>query len=40
MFHSFGLTLAGLFPILAGGKLIHHPDPTDASALARKLAGY
>jgi long-chain-fatty-acid--[acyl-carrier-protein] ligase len=40
MFHSFGLTLAGLFPILAGGKLVHHPDPTDASALAAKLAAY
>ncbi len=40
MFHSFGLTLAGLFPILAGGKLIHHPDPTDAAALAAKIAAY
>jgi long-chain-fatty-acid--[acyl-carrier-protein] ligase len=40
MFHSFGLTIAGLFPILAGVKVIHHPDPTDASALARKLAAY
>jgi long-chain-fatty-acid--[acyl-carrier-protein] ligase len=40
MFHSFGLALAGLFPILAGGKLVHHPDPTDASALAEKIATY
>lgn len=40
MFHSFGLTLASLFPILAGGKLVHHPDPTDASALAGKIAAY
>ena len=40
MFHSFGLNLAGLFPILAGGKLVHHPDPTDASALAGKIAAY
>lgn len=40
MFHSFGLTIAGLFPILAGAKVVHHPDPTDASALARKLASY
>jgi acyl-CoA synthetase (AMP-forming)/AMP-acid ligase II len=40
VFHSFGLTLAGLFPILAGGKLLHHPDPTDAAALAVKLATY
>jgi long-chain-fatty-acid--[acyl-carrier-protein] ligase len=40
MFHSFGLTIAGLFPILAGAKVVHHPDPTDASALARKAASY
>jgi long-chain-fatty-acid--[acyl-carrier-protein] ligase len=40
LFHSFGLTLASLFPILAGARLVHHPDPTDASALARKLAAY
>jgi acyl-CoA synthetase (AMP-forming)/AMP-acid ligase II/1-acyl-sn-glycerol-3-phosphate acyltransferase/acyl carrier protein len=40
MFHSFGLALASLFPILAGGRVVHHPDPTDAAALARKLAGY
>jgi len=40
MFHSFGLTIASLFPILAGAKVVHHPDPTDANALARKAAGY
>jgi long-chain-fatty-acid--[acyl-carrier-protein] ligase len=40
MFHSFGLALASLFPILAGGRVVHHPDPTDAAALARKLAAY
>jgi long-chain-fatty-acid--[acyl-carrier-protein] ligase len=40
MFHSFGLNLAGLFPILAGGKLVHHPDPTDAAALAAKITLY
>jgi long-chain-fatty-acid--[acyl-carrier-protein] ligase len=40
LFHSFGLTLASLFPILAGGRVAHHPDPTDASALAGKLAFY
>jgi acyl-CoA synthetase (AMP-forming)/AMP-acid ligase II/1-acyl-sn-glycerol-3-phosphate acyltransferase/acyl carrier protein len=40
MFHSFGLTIAGLFPILAGAKVVHHPDPTDASSLARKAASY
>lgn len=40
LFHSFGLTLASLFPILAGGRVVHHPDPTDAAALAQKLAAY
>lgn len=40
MFHSFGLTIAGLFPILAGAKVVHHPDPTDASSLAKKAAAY
>lgn len=40
MFHSFGLTIAGLFPILAGAKVVHHTDPTDASSLARKAAAY
>lgn len=40
MFHSFGLTIAGLFPVLAGAKVVHHPDPTDAGGLARKAATY
>ncbi|WP_439630549.1 AMP-binding protein [Gemmata sp.] len=40
MFHSFGLTIATLLPVLAGSKLVHHPDPTDATGLARKLAAY
>jgi long-chain-fatty-acid--[acyl-carrier-protein] ligase len=40
LFHSFGLTLASLFPILSGSRVVHHPDPTDASALARKVALY
>jgi long-chain-fatty-acid--[acyl-carrier-protein] ligase len=40
MFHSFGLTIASLFPVLAGAKVVHHPDPTDAASLVRKLAGY
>lgn len=40
MFHSFGLALASLFPILAGGRVVHHPDPTDAAALAGKLVSY
>jgi long-chain-fatty-acid--[acyl-carrier-protein] ligase len=40
MFHSFGLTVTSTLPILAGMKVVHHPDPTDASALARKIATY
>ena len=40
MFHSFGFTLTGLFPLLAGIRVIHHPDPTDAAALARKIGNY
>ncbi len=40
MFHSFGLTLTGLLPLLAGVRVVHHPDPTEGAALARKVAAY
>lgn len=40
MFHSFGFTVTGLLPLLAGIRVVHHPDPTDAAALARKVAAY
>jgi acyl-CoA synthetase (AMP-forming)/AMP-acid ligase II/1-acyl-sn-glycerol-3-phosphate acyltransferase/acyl carrier protein len=40
MFHSFGLTIAGLFPLLSGAKVVHHPDPTDATGLAKKAVMY
>lgn len=40
MFHSFGLTVTGLLPLLVGLRVVHHPDPTDSSALARKVAMY
>ena len=40
MFHSFGLTLTGILPLVTGVKIVHHPDPTDVGALARKIAAY
>jgi long-chain-fatty-acid--[acyl-carrier-protein] ligase len=39
-FHSFGLTVTGLLPLLCGLRVVRHPDPTDAGALVRKIAGY
>ena len=40
MFHSFGLVVTTVLPLAAGIRVVHHPDPTDAGALARKAAGY
>jgi long-chain-fatty-acid--[acyl-carrier-protein] ligase len=39
-FHSFGMSVTGLLPLLTGIKVVHHPDPTDAGGLARKIAAY
>ncbi|MHC9539550.1 MAG: AMP-binding protein [Vulcanimicrobiota bacterium] len=39
-FHSFGLTAAMLLPLLGGMRMVHHPDPTDASGLVAKIAAY
>ncbi|HYT87851.1 MAG TPA: AMP-binding protein [Gemmataceae bacterium] len=39
-FHSFGLTMTGLLPLLAGIRVVHHPDPTGAATLARKTTAY
>jgi acyl-CoA synthetase (AMP-forming)/AMP-acid ligase II/1-acyl-sn-glycerol-3-phosphate acyltransferase/acyl carrier protein len=39
-FHSFGVTVTALLPILAGARVVHHPDPTDASLLVRKIKMY
>lgn len=40
MFHSFGLVVTTFLPLAAGIRVVHHPDPTDAGALARKAAAY
>jgi long-chain-fatty-acid--[acyl-carrier-protein] ligase len=39
-FHSFGLSATSLLPLLGGIRLVQHPDPTDATGLARKVAAY
>jgi long-chain-fatty-acid--[acyl-carrier-protein] ligase len=40
MFHSFGLTVTGLLPLATGVKVVHHPDPTDAAGIVRKVTAY
>jgi acyl-CoA synthetase (AMP-forming)/AMP-acid ligase II/1-acyl-sn-glycerol-3-phosphate acyltransferase/acyl carrier protein len=39
-FHSFGIAASVLLPLLGGMRVLHHPDPTDASRLARKITVY
>jgi acyl-CoA synthetase (AMP-forming)/AMP-acid ligase II/acyl carrier protein len=39
-FHSFGLSVTGVMPLMGGMRVVHHPDPTDAGGLARKIAAY
>src|SRR5262249_4870631 len=39
-FHSFGTSSTGLYPLLTGIRVVRHPDPTDAGALARKTGLY
>jgi long-chain-fatty-acid--[acyl-carrier-protein] ligase len=39
-FHSFGLTITTLLPLLAGMRVVHHPDPTDAANLVHKIRAY
>ena len=37
-FHSFGYSVAGIFPIVAGMRFALYPDPTDSFALAEGAA--
>jgi long-chain-fatty-acid--[acyl-carrier-protein] ligase len=39
-FHSFGLSVTGVLPLLSGLRVIYHPDPTDAASLVRKIEAY
>jgi long-chain-fatty-acid--[acyl-carrier-protein] ligase len=39
-FHSFGIAVTGLLPLLGGIRVVRHPDPTDAAGLARKIGAY
>ncbi len=39
-FHSFGMNVTGLLPLEIGLRIVHHPDPTDAGGLVRKIAAY
>jgi long-chain-fatty-acid--[acyl-carrier-protein] ligase len=39
-FHSFGMSVTCVLPLLGGMRVVHHPDPTDASGLARKIGAY
>lgn len=39
-FHSFGVMGNLIAPILAGVRMVHHPDPTDAAGLVRVIAAY
>jgi long-chain-fatty-acid--[acyl-carrier-protein] ligase len=40
MFHSFGFTMTGLYPLLGGIRVVHHADPTDVAGVNRKIAAY
>jgi long-chain-fatty-acid--[acyl-carrier-protein] ligase len=39
-FHSFGLTVGVLLPLLSGLRVAHHPNPTEASVLASLIDAY
>jgi long-chain-fatty-acid--[acyl-carrier-protein] ligase len=37
-FHSFGFSVTGLLPLLAGMRVCYAPDPTDSHGLARDMS--
>jgi len=39
-FHSFGLTVTSLMPMLEAIPVVHHPDPTDVLGIAKVIARY
>jgi long-chain-fatty-acid--[acyl-carrier-protein] ligase len=39
-FHSFGLTVTMLLPLLAGVKVVHHPNPNEVAVLALIIGSY
>jgi long-chain-fatty-acid--[acyl-carrier-protein] ligase len=39
-FHSFGMSVTGLLPLLSGIRVVRHPDPTDAGGLVRKIDAF
>lgn len=36
-FHSFGFTLSGLLPLIAGFRAVYYPDPTDGKGIAKAI---
>src|SRR4029079_691297 len=39
-FHSFGLTVTTLLPLVTAVRVVHPPDPTDAVNLVHKITAY
>jgi acyl-CoA synthetase (AMP-forming)/AMP-acid ligase II/1-acyl-sn-glycerol-3-phosphate acyltransferase/acyl carrier protein len=39
-FHSFGLTVTSLFPLLSNQRLVYHPNPTEGVSMARIIEAY